>query len=188
MIKTEDGTATFLKENTRDEHDAVENHMGANTIFSGFFSKEKYIKLLKKLFVAHLSLEQEVLKSESIQKTLELNPEMRLSKSILIKNDLKMLHASAEAQLIDILLQNEAEAWGAYYVLEGSSLGGAVILKQLKKLEWAKDIDAFSFYGCYGSQTGPNWKLFLNVLESKDLNREGLLTGARKAYGVFLDT
>jgi heme oxygenase len=58
---------------------------------------------------------------------------------------------------------SRAEALGLLYVLEGSTLGGQVIRKQL--LKQGQSLDGLSFLDPYGAETGPRWKSFLAVLD-----------------------
>lgn len=182
--------AAVLKENTRPLHDAVEKSMGANAIFSEGFTKDEYTTLLQRLYRAHLFVEPAILAFADIKDFDGLQSEMRLDKAKLAAADLQKLGFEAKTGTpLNINFKNEAEAWGAYYVLEGSSLGGAVILKQLKKKEHLPE--AYDFYGCYGDQTGPLWKTFLVALEntfiSKSFNEADVLKGAEKAYQAFMD-
>ncbi len=57
-----------------------------------------------------------------------------------------------------------AEALGVFYVLEGSTLGGAVIDKQLKAQGVSQE--GLSFLHPYGDQTGARWRAFMAVLEA----------------------
>jgi heme oxygenase len=56
-----------------------------------------------------------------------------------------------------------AEALGAFYVVEGSSLGGKTILKALRSQ--GVSTDDLDFLDPYGSESGARWRSFLNVLE-----------------------
>jgi heme oxygenase len=56
-----------------------------------------------------------------------------------------------------------AEALGAFYVIEGSSLGGKTILKALRSQ--GAPADELDFLDPYGSESGARWRSFLNVLE-----------------------
>jgi heme oxygenase (biliverdin-IX-beta and delta-forming) len=56
-----------------------------------------------------------------------------------------------------------AEALGAFYVVEGSSLGGKTILKALRSQ--GVSTDNLDFLDPYGSESGVHWRTFLNVLE-----------------------
>lgn len=66
-------------------------------------------------------------------------------------------------------LQNTAQAFGALYVMEGSTLGGKMIAKLLQKNSALSTCEnALRFFSGYGDDTGNKWKTFLEVL-----NRQG---------------
>jgi heme oxygenase len=56
-----------------------------------------------------------------------------------------------------------AEALGALYVLEGSTLGGRTILNSLKRR--GVSVEGLSFLDPYGKHAGRYWRTFLQVLE-----------------------
>jgi heme oxygenase len=57
----------------------------------------------------------------------------------------------------------KAEALGALYVLEGSTLGGRTILRALRSQ--GVSTDGLDFLDPYGKDAGVNWRRFLRVLE-----------------------
>lgn len=61
-------------------------------------------------------------------------------------------------------LADAGEALGLLYVLEGSTLGGAVIRKAL--LARGQDMNGLSFFSPYGEATGSMWRAFVGVLEA----------------------
>ena len=83
---------------------------------------------------------------------------------------------------------NEHEALGAMYVIEGSTLGGNVIAKQLSKIEGFEEV-TFNFFGCYQENTGPMWKNFKEVLDTDvaEENYPQVLSGAKKLYTFLLN-
>ena len=80
--------------------------------------------------------------------------------------------------------QNEGEALGALYVLEGSTLGGQVIAKMLRKSSFIPP-HKFKFFEGYGASTGERWKKFIEVL-NKQPEVSSLLRGATSAFDVFI--
>jgi heme oxygenase (biliverdin-IX-beta and delta-forming) len=80
-------------------------------------------------------------------------------------------------------LTTSSEAFGALYVLEGSSLGGRVILKELKRR--GVPLAGLGFLDPYGFNTGPRWRAFLAILEreagSPEQQHEAV-TGALNAF------
>jgi heme oxygenase len=83
-----------------------------------------------------------------------------------------------------------AFAWGAFYVLEGSALGGRVILKSLPaSLEINGEHGARYFYG-YGAQTGSMWKSFLDSLceyAAQSGAQEAIIEGAEHTFALILE-
>jgi heme oxygenase (biliverdin-IX-beta and delta-forming) len=80
--------------------------------------------------------------------------------------------------------RNRAEALGMLYVLEGSTLGGRVILRTL--LDRGVDDPSLSFLDPYGEATGKRWRDFIAVL-TRELGSDAALvtsacTGAVRAF------
>jgi heme oxygenase len=57
------------------------------------------------------------------------------------------------------------EALGCLYVLEGSTLGGKIITRHLKKILPLDESRGCSFFNSYGNDVGRMWSSFLKVLE-----------------------
>ncbi|WP_176695976.1 biliverdin-producing heme oxygenase [Phenylobacterium immobile] len=78
-------------------------------------------------------------------------------------------------------LKGPAEALGLFYVLEGSTLGGAVIEKQLKAR--GERLDGLSFLHPYGDQTGARWRTFMAVLDAAPADQSpSVVDGARLGF------
>lgn len=76
-----------------------------------------------------------------------------------LANDLRALGSATPSVARDALrIDHEAGALGLLYVLEGSSLGGQVIRRQVG------DLTGLSFLDPYGARTGERWRAFLAVL------------------------
>lgn len=177
-----------LRADTRDLHDQTEEAMQSARLQSEDFSKEEYAELLARLYYAHSRIDDsvyELLKEEE----LYLDLYYRLSRQKALERDLKALDKSVETSEELLVLDNRAEAWGALYVLEGSSLGGAMIYKSLRERDWPAKI--LNYYGYYGPDTGFLWKKFKQEFE-RALNMkqhyEAVKGGAEKAYGVFIES
>jgi heme oxygenase len=59
---------------------------------------------------------------------------------------------------------SEASALGAMYVVEGSTLGGRVIVRHLQQRPLLAQTNAFAFFNGYSEMTGTRWKNFLVAL------------------------
>lgn len=57
-------------------------------------------------------------------------------------------------------LTSEAQLWGCLYVIEGATLGGQIIIKNLHTHLGLTATSGASFFDGYGSQTGSRWKAF----------------------------
>lgn len=74
-----------------------------------------------------------------------------------------------------------AEALGALYVLEGSSLGGRVILKDLARR--GADCRGLAFLDPHGESIGVRWRAVVELLEGEAADPSGVVTGALAAFG-----
>jgi heme oxygenase len=78
----------------------------------------------------------------------------------------------------------KAEALGAFYVLEGSTLGGKKILKTLRSR--GVSTDDLHFLDPYGKDASANWRTFLNILERETAHDQSTMntcvSGAMKAF------
>lgn len=85
-----------------------------------------------------------------------------------------------------------AFAMGVIYVVEGSTLGGRVILKHLQQRAFSLS-DGTAFFTGYGEHTGRLWKSFLNAFSSyavqtnsqKEIS-EGAQQAFRSIYNYFV--
>ncbi len=68
------------------------------------------------------------------------------------------------------------EALGCFYVLEGSTLGGQLILRHLRRHFAGVPVGPFAFFSAYGEEVGPMWRAFGQALTE---------TSARASSGDF---
>lgn len=78
----------------------------------------------------------------------------------------------------------KAEALGALYVLDGSTLGGRKILQALRRQ--GVSTEDLHFLDPYGKAAGANWRLFLGILERETgpnpATMNECISGAIKAF------
>jgi heme oxygenase len=107
-----------------------------------------------------------------------------------LEQDLITLGASAppSSAPVNVLSLPLYHILGKLYVLEGSTLGGAVIYRQLQPiLQFSPEKGGRYFYG-YGAQTGKMWKLFMEVLTTIAIEKEGeqeILQGANAQFAAM---
>jgi len=84
-----------------------------------------------------------------------------------------------------VIPRDDYEGLGVLYVLEGSSLGGQLILRELgPKLNIGPDW-AGRFYNGYGKKTGGMWRSFLLALESASRRPEAASAIESAALATF---
>lgn len=82
---------------------------------------------------------------------------------------------------------NPGEAAGALYVLEGSTLGGKVIAKALRKLEnWP--ITGTNYLDPYGSATGAKWAQFQAYLDELPVEAGDCVIAAAEKTFLMMDS
>lgn len=92
-----------------------------------------------------------------------------------ILDDLQSIGYPAEAVVLDnrpSWVTDRASAFGALYVMEGSTLGGRVICKTISGSLNVEMDKCLRFFGGYGPETGSRWKRFLSALEAFDQSPE----------------
>jgi heme oxygenase len=87
-------------------------------------------------------------------------------KSMLIVNDLKITGLAdmglRQLPVCNFTFSTIAEALGIMYVLEGSTLGGKVLYKNIHKSLGLDSTSGASFFWGYGTETGNMWKGFIS--------------------------
>ncbi|MBL8553588.1 MAG: biliverdin-producing heme oxygenase [Phenylobacterium sp.] len=92
-----------------------------------------------------------------------------------LAGDLADLGAAPREPSAPIVVGGVGEALGLMYVLEGSTLGGRVIRKQVESC--GGDMHGLSFLDPYGAEVGDRWRAFLGVIEA-EADVAGLVAGA----------
>jgi heme oxygenase len=175
--------SAYLKEKTKHHHDETEENLQSQKIFDKSYTIEDYKKLLTHNYKLISRYEPQI--SEKLKNHSALNLHLR-KKIDALKTDLQNLNISTETDQLTQNLDNEAEAFGALYVMEGSTLGGNVIAKQLKKNPNFEDVE-FNYFGMYAENTGVFWNEFKAVLDREiaEDHYEDCVNGAKKAYQLL---
>ncbi|HYF04292.1 MAG TPA: biliverdin-producing heme oxygenase, partial [Patescibacteria group bacterium] len=154
-------------------------------IMAGTISPEEYGTLIAKNYIFHVEMEHAL---EFFLKDLQEFHSRRKTQLLLkdiselgIKN-LPLKKFSAPP------FTNRAEALGAMYVLEGATLGSAIIYRQLLKNREISSKSSFHYYKGYGHETGTRWKVFLRILEleiQSESDKHNAVSGAVKTFQAF---
>jgi len=115
-------------------------------------------------------------------------------KAQFIEADLKTLGV-VKTESLKPLTQNlnaaaitPAFAFGVMYVIEGSSLGGRVILKNINGALGHDAENGAAYFSGYGAQTGSHWKAFLGALiqyEEANNCEDEIIAGANFAFDAI---
>jgi len=176
-----------LKQYTAPMHDALEQAMYVKEIMQRTLDRSQYQKLVYINYAIHYQYEQAIfdaIDSDSAQQ-LDLNSRSKLGA---LAADLigEVRHTENLSKGFPEI-PTSAFALGAMYVLEGATLGGNVIVKQLKLNPNFDSDQSFAYYGCYGQNLIPNWQKFLAVLNAlpEDQHRQAL-EGAAFLFDAIL--
>ena len=112
------------------------------------------------------------------------------AKAPLLAADLKALGATDPGALplcTDLPpVRHWGEAIGCHYVLEGSALGGRVILKRMRReAEAGGEALPAAFFSAYGDATGEHWRAFCSFLRSHSGDGDVLARAPAAAAATF---
>lgn len=83
-------------------------------------------------------------------------------------------------------IDNAAAAAGAYYVLEGSTMGGGILVKKIAQQLNITGKNGLRFFNSYGEETINRWRQFVVMLntyvEEKQPNEEQIITTATDTF------
>lgn len=174
--------STKIKEATKVPHQQLEGVVVRK--LKAIRNEGDYADFLKHFYAYFNAVEKAI--KPFITKEILPDYEDRRNSSYLRK-DIEALQASItdlpEAQAPAI--SNVQEALGALYVLEGSIMGGSIIVKMLEKSGITQGI---SFFSGYGAATGQKWTLFIDVLNknaSSEEEEELAISAAGNTFAQF---
>lgn len=171
--------SSSIKEATKAEHQNLEKKVVQK--LKSIRSNSDYADLLKH-FYAYFSHIEEIIKPFIVADVLPDYPQRR--NSSYINADIIALGADINdlpATTVPVI-NNTIEALGALYVLEGSIMGGSIIVKMLEK---GGITEGVSFFSGYGEATGMMWGNFVSVLNQSATNEQQEGEAIRAANDTF---
>ncbi len=154
-----------LKSETRPLHDSIEANPKFKRLMAEDLRLEEYSALLARLLPFHRRVEADL--CAALAGRAEGLDVARRAKAPLIEADLVALGRFVAPVACGLALApNAPAAWGTFYVLEGATLGGRVILKRLQATLGVDVGRGASYYGGYCAQTGAYWQAFRAALAS----------------------
>lgn len=172
---------TAIREATKPSHQALEGFLIPQ--LKKLSDTTRYADILRAFYGFIHPLEQQIEQHISLQAFPDYN-DRRKSGSLL--EDLKSIGTPTAGIPESIWLpqiNNGAEAAGALYVLEGSTLGGQIIWRMLKD-RLGEDI-SLNYFGGYGEQNGTMWGQFTGVLDNLTTDEKEIAASARAANETF---
>lgn len=167
-----------LRAATRDLHDGLEARLD---VFSRVANPDRRREMVGRFLAFYRPAETALAGVLGDEPDLDFETRRKVPA---LERDLETLKATPAVDALVVAPTSRSEALGFLYVLEGSTLGGRVIDKQLR----ARGLSAegLSFFQGYGEQTGPRWKAFCAVLERAD-DPAAAARGARSAFAQMED-
>jgi heme oxygenase len=172
------GAITRLRQETGAVHRGLDESLD---LVDRLSARDQRVRLLAGYHRLHRQTEAEVAPFLSGIADLDFLARRR---SPLVAEGIRILGHSAMADsTAGFSILSRAEAFGALYVLEGSSLGGRVILKELKRRNVS--LAGLGFLDPYGADTGQRWQSFLAILEREIISSEQKAAAVKGALGAF---
>jgi heme oxygenase (biliverdin-IX-beta and delta-forming) len=176
-----------LRAETAKLHTQLEELPISQSIISPDITKEQYAEYLLRMHDVVKDTEENII---PVISDIVTDFETR-KKTQYIQDDLKYIgknFSENKFPLSESRTFTPAFALGIYYVVEGSSLGGRVILKNIKP---ALDLDengGARYFAGYGASTGSTWRNFIMMMEAyatKTNSADDIVSGANYAFGAI---
>lgn len=174
-----------LRERTDSIHQNTEALPLMSRLARGTATGVDYASFLSTLLIIYTDLEKYIFSNEKLSEVLsDLNERRKVPALTSDLSELALRGIHGRSLCPDSYAEHFAparnclpSALGFLYVVEGSSLGGLVLLKALSGLLQSFDNKASSFLQGYGSQTQSKWKSFCVTLHSTPFtsSEEGIL-------------
>ena len=168
-----------LRAETRDEHEATERALEGTLRVATLAG---YRRLLGRLYGFHVVWEPAA--ASVIADEAFFGARRKL---VLIADDLRSLGVTAAeiAALPPIspcpAPRDFADAMGAMYVVEGSTLGGQIIARRLESSLGSAVAGALSYYRPYGPRCGSMWRAFLARLNDEPAGAHDRIVASARA-------
>ena len=167
---------TSLRRGTRDAHARVEDRVD---VLRAGRAAETYAPVLQAFRSLYAPLEQALDRSPL---TLAVVPDFgERRKTGWLDEDLAALGAPVPPDLPVPPLRTVEDVAGACYVLEGATLGGAVVARELPDVP-------HRFFASYGSRRGAMWASFrghLRALDERGVDEARTVASAQRTFGLF---
>jgi heme oxygenase len=170
-----------LKDSTEASHQALEKKMVS--IIKKIRTRQDYVNFLKLMYGYYSALERRV---QEYVTEMEIGKRRKAERLL---EDISYFESTATPDICKELppINSHAEALGAMYVMEGSTMGGKTIAKMIEGQAGINGPSGFSFFNGYGEETGKMWeefKIFLNR-PFDELEKLDLILTANRTFRTF---
>jgi heme oxygenase len=177
-----------LRAGTAELHIALEKRL---PFFSDTLDSNAFVRLMQAYYGFYRPLESALLDSGVMPVDFDLAPRL---KARTLLNDLQALGLTAEAiarlpvcQSLPVI-DSSAACLGVMYVLEGATLGGQILRREIASRLSLNADNGAAFLDIYGAATGRRWRAFIEYLGSRSLDaseREAVVAAARTTFSCF---
>jgi heme oxygenase len=171
-----------LRSGTQTLHVALEKRL---PFFCDTLDLERYKRLLSAYYGFYHELEDRLQHSPLMTPGFDLHARL---KTPALHRDLQALGVNTQSlALCDTLpvLSSPASVLGVLYVLEGATLGGNVLRKQMSERLGLDAHNGCAFLYVYGEATGRQWKVFMDFLGSVPLDAQARGEAVQAACSTF---
>ena len=177
-----------LRAGTAELHIALEKRL---PFFSDTLDTQAFVRLMQAYYGFYLPLENALLRSDAIPADFDLTPRL---KAPTLRTDLHALGVSAEAlqnlpQCEQLpVIDSSAACLGVLYVLEGATLGGQILRREISTRLGLEADNGAAFLDIYGAATGRRWRDFIEYLGSRPMSaaeRAAVVTAAQTTFSCF---
>lgn len=177
-----------LRAGTAELHIALEKRL---PFFSDTLDSNAFLRLMQAYYGFYRPLESALLDSGVIPVDFDLAPRLKVPT---LFNDLRAQGLSVEAiarlPLCQALpaIDSSAACLGVTYVLEGATLGGQILRREIASRLSLNADNGAAFLDIYGAATGRRWRAFIEYLGSRSLDaseREAVVAAARTTFSCF---
>jgi heme oxygenase (biliverdin-IX-beta and delta-forming) len=174
--------STNIKEATKSAHQQLEKQVVLR--MKAIRSNEDYAEFLK-CFYAYFSTLEKAIAPYITSEVLPDYAERRHAS--FLKSDIEALGGSVDRLPIATVpvITNSLQAMGALYVMEGSIMGGSIIVQMLAKFGITKGV---SFFSGYGETTHAMWGKFITALNAQAITADDeavAITTADETFNHF---
>jgi len=172
-----------LRSETRQHHDAIERNPLMKRIFASDFAFDEYLHLLRLTRGIVVPLE------DVLKQALPVEFHDRLVRRDRLAGDLSGICGQRDdrdsAWRVPAWLQTSSGALGALYVLEGSTLGGQVIVRHLHAHFGERVSGRTAYFAGHGAENGPRWRVFKDILGRAGWVGDEVVSAAQATFALM---